>query len=346
MVTRELGATGQKISALGLGCMGMSEFYGPADQEEALSTVHYALDCGLNFLDTADIYGMGKNETLLGLALKGRRDDAFLATKFGIVCDEAGNFVGENGRPDYVQQACEASLQRLGVSVIDLYYQHRVDSLVPIEETVGAMAQLVEQGKVRYLGLSEANPSTLRRAHAIHPIAALQTEYSLWSREPEKALLDTWRELAITFIAYSPLGRGFLTGQMTNMDGRSASASAALSGRELGQEYGTREETRNTGCREGHHHRETRPRLGMGSGPTYYPACWHEATAVSRGKSWSLAPHPYRAGVARTSTDCARWRSSRRTLSYRWDASRKPLMSAVRSCIPTYAQAQFAIFES
>ncbi len=218
MVTRELGATEHKVSALGLGCMGMSEFYGPADQEEAQSTIHDALDGGLNLLDTADIYGMGQNETLLGLAIKGRRDQAFLATKFGIVRDQAGNFVGENGRPDYVQQACEASLTRLRVSVIDLYYQHRVDALVPIEETVGAMAQLVEQGKVRYLGLSEANPSTIRRAHAIHPIAALQTEYSLWSREPEKELLDTCRELNISFIAYSPLGRGFLTGQMTNMD--------------------------------------------------------------------------------------------------------------------------------
>ena len=218
MVTRELGATGQKISALGLGCMGMSEFYGPANQEEALSTIHSALDSGLNFLDTADVYGMGKNETLLGQALKGRRDQAFLATKFGIVRDQEGNFVGENGRPDYVRQACEASLTRLGVSVIDLYYQHRVDAHVPIEETVGAMAELVKQGKVRYLGLSEANPSTIRRAHAVHPIAALQTEYSLWSREPEKELLDTCRELNISFIAYSPLGRGFLTGQMTNMD--------------------------------------------------------------------------------------------------------------------------------
>ena len=218
MVTRELGATGQKVSALGLGCMGMSEFYGPADQEEALSTIHSALDSGLNFLDTADVYGMGKNETLLGQALKGRRKQAFLATKFGIVRDQDGNFIGENGRPAYVQQACEASLKRLGVSVIDLYYQHRVDTHVPIEETVSAMAQLVEQGKVRYLGLSEANPSTIRRAHAVHPIAALQTEYSLWSREPEKELLDTCRELNITFVAYSPLGRGFLTGQMTNID--------------------------------------------------------------------------------------------------------------------------------
>ena len=217
MVTRELGSTGQKVSELGLGCMGMSEFYGPADQEEALSTIHYALESGLNFLDTADVYGMGENETLLCQALNGRRDQAFLATKFGIVRDQAGNFVGENGRPDYVQQACEASLTRLGVSVIDLYYQHRVDARVPIEETVGAMAQLVKQGKVRYLGLSEANPSTIRRAHAVHPISALQTEYSLWSREPEKELLDTCRELNITFVGYSPLGRGFLTGQMTNI---------------------------------------------------------------------------------------------------------------------------------
>ncbi len=218
MLTRELGATGQKISALGLGCMGMSEFYGSADQEEALATIHYALDSGLNFLDTADVYGMGKNETLLGLAPKGRRDHAFLATKFGIVRNQEGNFVGENGRPDYVQQACEASLTRLGVSGIDLYYQHRDDAHVPIEETVGAMAQLVEQGKVRYLGLSEANPSTIRRTHAVHPIAALQTEYSLWSREPEQELLDTCLELKITFIAYSPLGRGFLTGRITNID--------------------------------------------------------------------------------------------------------------------------------
>ena len=218
METQELGATGQKISALGLGCMGMSEFYGPADQKEALSTIHSALDSGLNFLDTADVYGIGKNEALLGQALKDRRDQAFLATKFGIVRDQAGNFVGENGRPDYVQQACEASLMRLGVSVIDLYYQHRVDAHIPIEETVGAMAQLVEQGKVRYLGLSEANPSTIRRAHAVHPITALQTEYSLWSREPEKELLDTCRELNITFVAYSPLGRGFLTGHITKMD--------------------------------------------------------------------------------------------------------------------------------
>ncbi len=287
MVTRELGATGQKISALGLGCMGMSEFYGPADQEEALSTIHYALDGGLNFLDTADIYGMGQNETLLGLALKGRRDQAFLATKFGIVRDQAGKFVGENGRPDYVQQACEASLTRLGVSIIDLYYQHRVDSLVPIEETVGAMAQLVDQGKVRYLGLSEANPSTIRRAHAVHPIAALQTEYSLWSREPEKALLNTCRELNITFIAYSPLGRGFLTGQMTNMDDLAPDdrrrhlprfqGENLASNTELVSKLGTLAAAKGI----------TTAQLVLAwlwAQQQYYPAGRHETTAISRGK--------------------------------------------------------------
>ena len=218
MLARKLGTTGQEISALGLGCMGMSEFYGPSDQQEAMATIHYALDVGLNFLDTADIYGMGRNEILVGQALKGRRDQAFLATKFGFIRDQAGNFVEENGRPEYVHQACENSLKRLGVSVIDLYYQHRVDTRVPIEETVGAMAQLVEQGKVRYLGLSEASPTTIRRAYAVHPIAALQTEYSLWSREPEDQILATCRDLGVNFVAYSPLGRGVLAGQISRLE--------------------------------------------------------------------------------------------------------------------------------
>jgi len=218
MKTQQLGVTGQDVSVLGLGCMGMSEFYGPSDQQEAIATIHYALDVGHNFLDTADIYGMGRNETLLGQALKGRREQAFLATKFGIVRDREGAFIGENGRPEYVQQACDESLKRLGMSVIDLYYQHRVDPLVPIEETVGAMAQLVAQGKVRYLGLSEASPTTIRRAHAVHPIAALQTEYSLWSREPEGQILSTCRELGVTFVAYSPLGRGVLAGQIQQLE--------------------------------------------------------------------------------------------------------------------------------
>ena len=215
---QQLGKTGQEISAMGLGCMGMSEFYGPVDQEEAIATIHYALDVGLKFLDTADIYGMGRNEALVGQALKGRRDQAFLVTKFGILRDEAGKFIGENGRPEYVHQACDNSLKRLGVSVIDLYYQHRVDPLVPIEETVGAMVQLVEQGKVRYLGLSEASPATLRRANAVHPIMALQTEYSLWSREPEDQILVTCQDLGVTFVAYSPLGRGVLAGQIKQVD--------------------------------------------------------------------------------------------------------------------------------
>jgi len=214
MKTQQLGTTGEAVSVLGLGCMGMSEFYGPSDQQEAIATIHYALDVGLNFLDTADIYGTGRNETLVGQALKGRREQAFLATKFGIVRDQAGKFIGENGRPEYIQQACDESLKRLGVSVIDLYYQHRIDPLVPIEETVGAMAQLVEQGKLRYLGLSEACSGTIRRAYAVHPIAALQTEYSLWSREPEDQILATCRELGVTFVAYSPLGRGVLAGQI------------------------------------------------------------------------------------------------------------------------------------
>ncbi|WP_447971909.1 aldo/keto reductase [Nitrospira sp. M1] len=218
MKTQLLGRTGQEVSTLGLGCMGMSEFYGPADQEESIATIHYALDAGLNFLDTADIYGMGRNETLVGQALKGRREQAFLATKFGIVRDREGKFIGENGRPEYVHQACEESLKRLGVSVIDLYYQHRVDPLIPIEETVGAMAQLVEQGKVRYLGLSEASVATIRRANAVHPIAALQTEYSLWSREPDDHILAACRDLAITFVAYSPLGRGMLTGNISQVE--------------------------------------------------------------------------------------------------------------------------------
>lgn len=218
MKTQHIGRTEQEVSVLGLGCMGMSEFYGPSDQQEAIATIHYALDVGLNFLDTADIYGMGRNETLVGQALKGRREQAFLATKFGIVRDQAGNFIGENGRPEYIQQACDESLKLLGVSVIDLYYQHRVDPLVPIEETVGAMAQLVEQGKVRYLGLSEASSGTIRRAYVVHPIAALQTEYSLWSREPEDQILATCRELGVTFVAYSPLGRGVLAGQIQQLE--------------------------------------------------------------------------------------------------------------------------------
>ena len=218
MQKRRLGNEGLEVSAQGLGCMGMSEFYGSADEGEAIATIQRALDLGVTFLDTADMYGPFTNEKLVGRAIAGRRDEVVLATKFGNQRGEDGSFLGINGKPDYVRAACDASLKRLGVEHIDLYYQHRVDKTVPIEETVGAMAELVEQGKVRHLGLSEASPETIRRAHAVHPISALQTEYSLWTRDPEDAVLPTVRELGIGFVAYSPLGRGFLSGAITKPD--------------------------------------------------------------------------------------------------------------------------------
>ncbi|HKI56241.1 MAG TPA: aldo/keto reductase [Trueperaceae bacterium] len=218
MQTRKLGKEGLEVAALGLGCMGMSEFYKGGSEEESIATIHRAIELGATLIDTADMYGPFTNEKLVGRALKGRRDEVVLATKFGNQRREDGSWVGINGRPEYVRQACDASLQRLGVDHIDLYYQHRVDPDVPIEETVGAMAELVDAGKVRFLGLSEAAPATIRRAHAVHPISALQTEYSLWSREPEEAILDTVRELGIGFVAYSPLGRGFLTGRITRFE--------------------------------------------------------------------------------------------------------------------------------
>lgn len=214
----KLGHSSVKVSVLGLGCMGMSEYYGAPSEEESLATLHRAIDLGVNFLDTADVYGRGANEELVGRALKGRRDQVVLATKFGNMRDEEGRFTGINGRPEYVRRACEASLRRLQVEIIDLYYQHRVDRTVPIEETVGAMTRLIDEGKVRFLGLSEAAPATLRRAHAVHPISALQTEYSLWSRDPEEQVIPTCQELGITFVAYSPLGRGFLTGRFKSVE--------------------------------------------------------------------------------------------------------------------------------
>jgi aryl-alcohol dehydrogenase-like predicted oxidoreductase len=224
METIALGSQGLQVSRQGLGCMGMSDFYGPGDDAESMATIHHALDLGVIFFDTSDMYGPHTNEVLVGKALATRRDEAVIATKFGIVRDpDAPASRAVNGRPDYVRRACDGSLSRLGIDHIDLYYQHRVDPDTPIEETVGAMAELVEQGKVRYLGLSEAAPGTIRRAHAVHPISALQTEYSVWSREPEAEILPTLRELGIGFVPYSPLGRGFLTGRLRSVDALDAS---------------------------------------------------------------------------------------------------------------------------
>src|SRR5512132_435300 len=225
MATRRLGRQGLEVSELGLGCMGMSDFYTASDtsdggrnEKESIATIHRAIELGITFLDTADMYGPFRNEELVGKAIAGRRDKVVVATKFGNVRGEDGSFLGINGSPEYVRKACDASLRRLKVDVIDLYYQHRVDRATPIEETVGAMAELVKAGKVRYLGLSEASASTIRRAHAVHPISALQTEYSLWTRDPEDEILPTVRELGIGFVPYSPLGRGFLTGRFRTID--------------------------------------------------------------------------------------------------------------------------------
>ena len=218
MDQRNLGNEGLVVSELGLGCMGMSEFYGTSDEDESIATIHRAIELGITFLDTADMYGPFTNEKLVGRAIQGRRDEVVLATKFGNVRGEDGSFLGVSGKPDYVRDACDASLSRLGVDHIDLYYQHRVDPETPIEETVGAMKELVAAGKVRYLGLSEAGPDTIRRAHAVHPISALQSEYSLFSREVEDEILPTIRELGVGFVPYSPLGRGFLTGRWKSIE--------------------------------------------------------------------------------------------------------------------------------
>jgi aryl-alcohol dehydrogenase-like predicted oxidoreductase len=286
--TRVLGRNGPSVTALGLGCMGMSEFYGDRDDQQSIQVIHRALDLGVTFLDTADMYGVGDNEKLVGQAIAGRRQQVFLATKFGNVRGPDGAFLGVSGTPEYVRSACDASLKRLNVDVIDLYYQHRVDTNTPIEQTIGAMADLVKQGKVRYLGMSEAGPDTLRRAAKVHPIAALQTEYSLWSRDPEAQIIPTCRELGIAFVPYSPLGRGFLTGAFTSPSDLAANDRRHVFPRFQGENFQAnlaivqtvKETAARIGCTPG----QLASGVAVAPGSGHHSDSRHQAREVSRGK--------------------------------------------------------------
>ncbi len=291
MQHRTLGATGVQLPAMGLGCMGMSEFYGDRDEAESIATIHRALELGVNFLDTADIYGCGQNEELVGRAMAGRRDEVFLATKFGNVRDADGSWKGVNGRPEYVKQACDASLKRLGTDVIDLYYQHRVDPDTPIEDTVGAMAELKQAGKVRYLGLSEAAPATIRRAHAVHPIAALQTEYACGRATPRRGTSPPAASWASRFVAYSPLGRGMLTGH--HRTGHLAQATRAGCTRASGREL--RAQPRAGGAARTARRRQGRDRRRS----SRWPGCWRTASTSS--------PSPAPSGASGWSRTSPRW---------------------------------------